>query len=117
MDMICIRCPNSCQLHVTKKDGKIVVTGNLCPRGEEYGVQEVTDPRRTITSVKAIKGGTISVRTSVAVQKKIYFDILRAIQNVPVKRSYKIGDILIKNVCGTDSDVIVTGVNVLPKTK
>ncbi|MBQ7602944.1 MAG: DUF1667 domain-containing protein [Clostridia bacterium] len=117
MDMICIRCPNSCQLHVVKKNGKIVVTGNLCPRGEEYGIQEVTDPRRTITSVKAIKGGTISVRTTVAVQKRIYFDILNAIADAPTKRSYKIGDVLIKNVCGTGSDIIVTGVNIAPKIK
>lgn len=117
MDMICIRCPNSCQLHVSKKNGKTVVTGNLCPRGEEYGVQETTDPRRTITSVKAIKGGTISVRTSIAVQKKVYFEVLQAIKDAPIKRNYKIGDILIKNVCGTSANIIVTGVNVLPKTK
>ena len=115
--MICIRCPNSCKLQVDKKNGKIVVTGNLCPRGAEYGTQEVTDPRRTITSIKTIKGGTISVRTSIAVKKNLYFDVLRAIQNAPVKRSYKIGDVLIKNVCGTNANVLVTGVNITPKTK
>lgn len=117
MDMICIRCPNSCMLHVSKKNGKIVVSGNLCPRGTEYGIQEVTDPRRTITSLKQIKNGTISVRTSVAVKKELYFDVLEAIKNAPIKKSYKIGDILIKNVCNTNSNIIVTGVNVLPKTK
>ena len=117
MDMICIRCPNSCPLHVVKKNGKIVVTGNLCPRGEEYGIQEVTDPRRTITSVKKINNDTISVRTTIAVKKEKYFDVLNAIKDAPIKRNYKIGDIIIKNVCGTSSDIIVTGVNILPKNK
>ena len=117
MDMICIRCPNSCVLKVEKKKGKILVTGNLCPRGEEYGVQETTDPRRTITSVKQIKGGTISVRTTIAVQKKLYFDVLNAIKNAPAKKTYNVGDVLIKNVCGTSADIIVTGVNILPKNK
>ncbi len=115
MEMICIRCPNSCVLKVEKKKGKIVVSGNLCPRGEEYGIQEVTDPRRTITSVKQIKGGTISVRTTVAVQKKLYFDVLKAIKDAPIKKIYNVGDIIIKNVCGTSSNIIVTGVNILPK--
>ena len=92
-----------------------MVSGNLCPRGEEYGIQEVTDPRRTITSVKQIKGGTISVRTTVAVQKKLYFDVLKAIKDAPIKKTYNVGDIIIKNVCGTSSNIIVTGVNILPK--
>lgn len=117
MEMICIRCPNSCKLKVVKKDGKYQVFGNLCPRGTEYGIQEATDPRRTITSVKQIKNGTISVRTDVAVKKEIYFDVLEAIKNAPIKRSYKIGDIIVKNVCGTNSNIIVTGVNIMPKIK
>ena len=117
MDMICIRCPNSCQLHVSKKNGKIVVTGNLCPRGTEYGVQEVTDPRRTITTIKQVKNGTISVRTNIAVKKELYFDVLQAIKDAPVKKNYQIGDIVLKNVCGTSTDIVVTGVNITPKTK
>ncbi len=114
--MICIRCPNSCKLHVAKKNGEYVVTGNLCPRGKEYGIQEVTDPRRTITTIKQIKNGTISVRTDIAIKKDLYFDVLEAIKDAPIKRSYKIGDVVIKNVCGTSTNIIVTGVNIIPKT-
>lgn len=117
MEMVCIRCPNSCKLKVVKKNGKFEVSGNICPKGTEYGIQEATDPRRTITSVKQIKNGTISVRTSVAVKKGIYFDVLQAIKDAPIKRNYKIGDIVVKNVCGSKADIIVTGVNIMPKIK
>ena len=117
MDMICIRCPNSCKLHVVKKNGKIEVFGNLCPKGAEYGIQESTDPKRTITSIKQINGGTISVRTDIAVKKGLYFDVLDAIKAAPIKKAYKIGDVVVKNVCNTKANIIVTGVNILPKTK
>ena len=117
MEMICIRCPNSCKLSISKKNGKIHVLGNLCPKGEEYGIQEITDPRRTITSIKQIKGGTISVKTDVAVKKELYWDVLQAIKNAPVKKSYKIGEIIVKNVCNSKSNIVVTGINILPKTK
>ena len=117
MEMICIRCPNSCKLQVTKRNGKIHVSGNLCPRGVEYGEQEATHPLRTITTIKQIKNGTISLKTSVPVEKKVYFDVLEAIKNAPNKKAYRIGDVLIKNVCNTKSNIVVTGVNVIPKTK
>mgnify|MGYP002520854277 CR=1 FL=1 len=112
MELTCIRCPIGCHLVVTKNaDGTVSVTGNSCPRGAEYGKQEMTQPKRTITTIKQIRGGTISVKTSVAVDKKLYFEVLKAIRDAKEKRSYKIGDIILKNVCGTNSNIVVTGVN------
>ena len=35
------------------------VTGAGCPRGEAYFIQEITDPRRTLTSSVLVKGGEL----------------------------------------------------------
>ncbi len=108
----CIRCPIGCNLTVKKyADGKIVVQGNSCPRGEEYGKQEVTEPRRTITTIKQTKTGTISLKTDVAVRKEQYFDILKEIEKKKVTKNYQIGDVFIKNVLNTHSNIVVTGVH------
>ncbi len=108
----CIRCPIGCNLVVKKyADGKIVVSGNNCPRGEEYGKQELTEPRRTITTIKQTKFGTISLKTDIAVKKEQYFDILKEIEKKKVTKSYQIGDVFIKNVLGTKSNIVVTGVH------
>ena len=113
MELTCIRCPIGCSLTVTKNaDGTVTVTGNNCPRGAEYGRQEMLEPKRTITSVKKIKNGTISLKTNKAVPKEKYFDVLKAIKNVPEKRSYSVGGVLIKNVCGTNADVVITNINI-----
>ncbi len=113
MELTCIRCPIGCSLTVTKNaDGTVTVTGNNCPRGAEYGKQEMLEPKRTITSVKKIKNGTLSVKTNKAVPKEKYFDVLKAIKDVPEKRSYTVGAVLIKKVCGTNADVVITNINI-----
>ena len=74
MDMICIRCPMGCALHVEMKDGQVLsVSGNTCPRGEEYARAEATAPVRTVTStVRALHGvrPVVAVKTVPDVPKK-----------------------------------------------
>ena len=112
MELTCIRCPIGCHLVVTKnKDGTVTVTGNSCPRGAEYGKQEMLCPQRIITTIKKTATGTISVKTSTSVNKGIYFDVLQAIKDVPLKKSYKFGEVLIKNVCNSGADIVITGVH------
>ena len=112
IELTCIRCPIGCHLVVTKNNkGEISVVGNNCPRGEEYGKQEVTQPRRIITTIKSFKDGTISLKTDTAVKKELYFDVLKAINKQETKNSYKIGDVFIKNVLGTHSNIVVTGIH------
>ena len=63
----CINCPMGCRMTVTvSPEGKVVsVSGNTCPRGEKYAVQECTVPVRMITAVIPVAGSEIplSVKT------------------------------------------------------
>ncbi len=112
MNLTCIRCPNGCLLEVVKdKNGNIKVSGNRCPLGAEYGKQEMTDPRRIVTTIKQTKTGTISLKTDIAIKKGTYFDVLKQIDETPVTKKYKIGDVFIKNVCGSHSNIVVTGIH------
>ena len=54
----CILCPNSCEITVDY-EGKTVrsTTGNKCDKGKEYVTQELTDPKRTVTSSVEVIGG------------------------------------------------------------
>lgn len=114
MEITCIECPIGCHLVVTKDEkGEVTVTGNLCPRGEAYGKQEMFHPKRMITTVKNTLTGTISLKTSESVDKEKYFDILLAIKNTPLKKDYKSGDIFISNVCDSGADIVVTGVHLI----
>ncbi len=111
MELTCIMCPVGCTLTVTKKGNDIIVTGNSCPRGHEYGIKETTAPERIVTTVKSYKNGTICLKTSCPVPKGKVDDVLRAIKKEPSPQRIKVGDIFISNILGLNSDIVVTEVN------
>lgn len=109
-DLICICCPKGCHLSVDEKNN-FSVTGNSCPRGAEYGKSEVTHPVRVVThTVKTTskEHPRLSVKTNIPVPKEKIFDIIDALNKIQISTPVKIGDIIIKNVCETGSDIIAT---------
>ncbi|MBO4383614.1 MAG: DUF1667 domain-containing protein, partial [Clostridia bacterium] len=110
--MVCITCPQSCILTVTKNDdGTVTVTGNRCPRGEQFALSELTAPQRTLcTTVATAFPGTpvLPCRVSTDIPKDKVFDVMEAINAVRVTKPLSRGDIIIRNVLGTGADVIAT---------
>ena len=108
----CIVCPNGCEIDAEFEGTKVLsISGNLCPKGETYVVQELTDPQRTIsTSVRVLCGALplASVRLTSAIPKDRIFDVMREINGQTLTAPTHIGDVVIKNVLGLNSDVIVT---------
>ena len=112
MELTCIMCPVGCTLKVEKDSGgKVVVSGNGCPRGAIFGEKEVTAPERMITTVKQYKKGTISLKLDRPISKKLIEKCLKEIASCKQPEHIKVGDVLISNVCNTDCNVVVTNVN------
>lgn len=111
-EMVCIMCPLGCRLIVTlENDGEIIVTGNKCPRGIEYGRQEMTEPLRILTSSILVRNGDIplvSVKTSKPIPRRLLADIMKILKSTVVEAPVSSGDVLIKNVLDTGADIIAT---------
>lgn len=109
-DLTCIVCPIGCQLCATIEDGVVTeVTGNTCPRGKQYAIDECTNPVRTITSTaRTQNGGVIPVKTDRPIPKELMFDCMREIDHSVVSLPAHIGDIVIENLLGTGANVVVT---------
>ena len=110
-DMICIVCPNGCEMTVEVQDGKVDVQGALCKRGRQYAEQEMINPMRTISTSILVKDGEFplaSVRLSKPVPKSLIFDIMKQVEGVRIEAPVHIGQVVLQHVCGSDSDVIVT---------
>ncbi len=107
-DLICIICPRGCKLTVDIEDSEIKVTGNACKRGETYAVNECTNPLRTVTSSVRVsnRDGMVSVKTLNPVKKDDILKVMDSIRSKNVEAPIKIGDIIIKDVCG--SDIVAT---------
>ena len=72
-DLICIECPRSCVLKVCVESCRVVrVSGEKCPKGKDYAVSEVENPRRIFTSTVSSSGlvlKMIPVRTDKPIPK------------------------------------------------
>ena len=109
-ELVCIVCPKGCRLHVDEENG-YAVTGNSCPRGAEYGHNEIKNPTRVLTSTVKLDGGLYRrcpVKTDRAVPKRLLLDIMHELNNVSLSAPVQAGQVVIANVCGTDANVIVT---------
>lgn len=105
---VCIECPRGCALSVEKEGDEVRVFGNFCPKGKKYATDEVTVPKRIITSTVRAKDGMIPVKTDTSVKKAEMFNIMKKIRSVRVDKTLSIGDIVIENIDGEGANLIAT---------
>ena len=106
-ELICICCPRGCHLKVNIEENK--VTGNSCKRGESYGLNEVTNPVRVVTTTVKINNGefnVLPVKTNGEVPKGLIFECMNVIKKVEVNAPIKIGDVIVENILDTGIDIV-----------
>ena len=113
--MICILCPNGCELHVTwdseLSEDSITVDGNLCPKGISYAIDELTHPMRTLTTSVRVRDGAqrlASVKTAAPVPRHAIAAVRALLRPVALDAPVAIGDTVLSNAADTGVDVVVT---------
>ncbi len=104
-NITCIICPRGCSLTVTVDGDNTKVVGHGCPKGEQYGIDEVLNPVRTVTSIVRVSNREdtmVSVKTADPIPKGEIFNIMKIIREKTVEAPVKIGDVIIENVFGTN---------------
>ncbi|MEI6157415.1 MAG: DUF1667 domain-containing protein, partial [Atribacterota bacterium] len=57
--LICTACPMGCTLEAEKEGDLIQVKGGRCQRGGKYAQDEITNPRRVMTTTCVMDGGEL----------------------------------------------------------
>ena len=107
-NIICITCPKGCHLSVDEENG-YAVTGNSCPRGTEYGKNELLHPVRVVTSTVRIDGAMLPrlpIKTDRPLPKEKMFDCMALIDSITVQSPVKVGQVLAANILGTDVNIV-----------
>ena len=107
-ELTCIICPNGCSLSI---DDELNVTGYLCPRGKQFAINEIKDPRRSITSTcKTIFKDipVIAVRSDSEVRKDDVKKVIEEINKITIDKRMPIGEIVIKNVINSGVNIILS---------
>lgn len=108
--LVCIVCPKGCHLNVDEENG-CSVTGNGCPRGAEYGREELTHPTRVVTSTVKITGGAhrrCPVKTDRGIPKELVLRAMELLDGVTLTAPVRRGDVALPNVFGTGVNFVVT---------
>lgn len=105
--MTCIVCPMGCQIDIELDEGKNILSikGNTCKRGEAYVREEMSDPKRTLTSTVRIAGAKhdvyLPVKTDGGIPKSKLFAAMEALSRITVKVPVKRGDVIVDDLLGT----------------
>jgi len=109
----CIVCPKGCRIDVKLNDKEIIDVKNYqCKRGLNYAKNEVTDPRRILTTIVKIADGktrVLPVRTRDPIPKNLIKKAMVELKDIVLTPPVDVGDIVCSNVVETGIDVIASG--------
>lgn len=103
--IICVVCPRGCTMEADIQKDTITVTGNACSRGEKHAIGECTNPVRSLTSIVRVSNREdtmVSVKSAAPVPKGKLFEIMERLHSTTVQAPVRIGDVILKDICGTD---------------
>lgn len=111
-NVTCIVCPVGCRIEVEVENGNILnLSGYRCTRGLQYAKDEVTSPKRILTTtvrLKARDAHVLPVRTRAPIPKSKLKEAMQELKSVSVAAPVKMGDVVLKDVAGTGVDVIAS---------
>ena len=112
VNLICTACPQGCTLTAVIENGEVIeVRGYNCKKGLDYGVAEMTDPRRMIATTVKVNNGfhpLLPVYTERPVPKPLIPQILDEIRKVEVTAPVKMKSVIVENVLGTGVNVLAS---------
>jgi len=106
---------------VSSVSEELSITGNKCPRGIAYALEEIRAPKRTVTATMMLKQSNgdsqaelnisvrrIPVKTSSPCLRENIPALLKDIYKMQITLPVKAGDVLINNWNGEGIDVVAT---------
>ncbi len=101
-----------CHLSVRQEEGgTIEVSGNLCPKGDAYGREEATSPKRTVTAVVRTDSARfpyMPVRTDKPLPRALIGDLIRELSCMRIRLPAALGSVVIPDFRNTGVRVVLT---------
>lgn len=108
----CIVCPMGCEMTATIEGGNVTnVTGNTCPRGAKYAQEEITAPKRMLTSTVRITGGLLPLLPVVSknpLPKDKVLACAEHLRTITVEAPIAEGATICENILGLGVDIVAS---------
>lgn len=110
--LTCIECPVGCALEVDIENCRVIkVSGNKCPKGNDYAASEVENPLRILTSVVLshnLPVKMIPVRTDKPIPKSRILEAMAEIKKIRVDKPLGVRETIVANFLGLGANLIAT---------
>ena len=103
-NLTCIICPKGCAMCAEIQGEKVTVTGNTCPKGEEYAINECLHPVRTVTATVRVSNRPntmVSVKTAQPIPKERMMDVMAQLRKITVNAPVTVGQVILEDVFNT----------------
>lgn len=109
---ICVVCPVGCAIDAIVEDGELrEISGQACKRGLAFVREELTAPKRMLTTTVRVKGGIlplVPVRSSAALPKELLLPVVALLRQVTLEAPVREHQVVLANVFGTGIDIIAS---------
>ena len=108
-NLLCIVCPEGCEMELYEKDDELIFPEGICRKGQEYARQEIYNPCRVLTTTVRVHGGEVAmlpVRTLQPIPKAKLIKAMQQIANLEVKAPVKTSDVICQNIANTGVSLV-----------
>ena len=110
--LTCIECPKGCVLSIDIENCRVVrVSGNECPKGEKYAIQEIESPMRILTSAVLAEGLSLKmvpIRTDKPIPKSRLVEAMEEVKKIRLKEPVRSGSVIVENFLGLGVNLLAT---------
>ncbi|MBN1399705.1 MAG: DUF1667 domain-containing protein [Anaerolineae bacterium] len=111
-EFICVTCPVGCSIQATVEDDQLIaVEGQACKRGIAFVQEELSAPKRTLTTTVRVEGGAlplVPVRSTEPLPKAALFDVADLLREIVLEAPVQAGQVVLPDVLGTGVDMVTS---------
>ena len=111
-EFICVTCPVGCTIEAVVDGSELIEThGNACRRGIAFVQEEITNPRRMLTTTVQVVGGRLPlapVHSAEALPKRLLLEAARTLRSVRVTAPVETGQVVLADILGTGVDIVAS---------
>lgn len=109
---ICVTCPVGCTIEATVEGDKLVgIQGQTCKRGLAFVEEELTAPKRMLTTTVRVVGGIlplVPVRSSKPLPKGVLLPVAAFLRDIVLQAPIVEHQVVVQNILETGVDMIAS---------
>ncbi len=111
-EFICVTCPVGSSIRaIVDGDQVIEIVGNSCKRGEAFVREEISNPRRMLTTTVSVDDGIlplVPVHSSQALPKHLVQEAAKLLRGVHLQAPIASHQTVMTNILGTGVDIVTS---------